>query len=157
PGASHVSAAGREKLFQAEYPLAWGDSSAKPDAFLTGVAQITPDMKTITVGILVFDASGAALTKIGTPFEALTTPAMLGAHGESLTLRGAFDSAKPEIVQAKVADAAAKIKTKEAIHPLADPASPIALEVTYDGKTAPLEFRDGKAFVPEPHEGQKVK
>lgn len=155
-GASHVTAAGREKLFQGEYKLAWGDQSVKPDAFLTGVAQISSDMKTITVGILVFDQTGGALTKIISPFDARTTPAMLGEGGESYTLRGAFDSAKLELVQATVAAAAAKVKTAEAVHPLADPASPVLLEVIYDGKPAPIEFREGKAFVKEPQEGQKV-
>ena len=63
PGASHVTADGRAKLFQSEYPLAWGDSSVKPDAFLTGIAQVSADLKQITVGVLAFDASGGALTK----------------------------------------------------------------------------------------------
>ncbi len=156
PGASHVTADGRAKLFTSEYPLSWGDSNVKPDAFLTGIAQVSADLKQITVGILVFDASGGALTKVVPPFDAVTTPSMLGEVGESFTLRGAFDSAKPEIVQAKVIEVAAKVKTSDASHPLADPATPVMLEIHYDGKPVPLEFRNGKAFVAEPQQGQKV-
>lgn len=155
-GASHVTAAGRQKLFEAEYPLSWGDSSVKPDAFLTGIAQISADLKQITVGILVFDSSGGALTKVIPPFDAAVTPSMLGEAGESYVLRGAFDSAKPELVQEKVAEVSAKVKTKEATHPVADPAKPVVLEIQYNGKPIPIEFRDGKAYVPEPMEGQKV-
>lgn len=156
PGASHVTADGRAKLFTSEYPLAWGDSSVKPDAFLTGIAQVSADLKQITVGVLVFDASGGALTKVVPPFDAVTSPSLLGEVGESFTLRGAFDSAKPEIVQAKVTEVAAKVKSSDASHPLADPATPVVLEIHYDGKPVPLEFRNGKAFVAEPREGQKV-
>ena len=156
PGASHVTSAGRQKLFDSEYPLAWGDSTVKPDAFLTGIAQISTDLKKITVGILIFDGSGEALEKVVPPFDAAVTPALLGEVGESYVLRGAFDSAKPEIVQTKVTEVSAKVKSNEATHPLADPAKPVVLEVQYDGKTVPLEFRNGKAFIAEPQQGQKV-
>lgn len=170
PGASHVTAGGREKLFQAEYPLAWGGSSVKPDAFLTGIAQVSADLKQITVGVLVFDASGGALAKVVPPFDATMSPALLGEVGESFVVRGAFDSGKTELkadpatkavptgdaLAAKVADVSAKIKSKEAPHPLADPGCPVLLEVTYDGRPVSVEFRDGKAFIAEPHEGQKV-
>jgi len=156
PGASHVTAAGRQKLFDVDYPLSWGDTSVKPDAFLTGVAQISPDLKQITIGILYFDKSGGALTKLIPPFDAPVTSGLLGEAGESYTLRGAFDSAKPEIVQEKVTEVSAKVKSTETTHPVADPAKPVALEVQYDGKPIPIEFRDGKAFIPEPKEGQRV-
>ena len=96
------------------------------------------------------------LTKVVPPFDAVTSPSLLGEVGESFTLRGAFDSAKPEVVQAKVTEVAAKVKTSDASHPLADPATLVMLEIHYDGKPIPLEFRNGKAFVTEPQEGQKV-
>lgn len=156
PGASHVSAAGREKLFQADYPLAWGDEQVKPDAFLTGVAQISTDLRKITIGILVFDSSGGPLAKVVTPFEAVTTPAMLGEAGESYSVRGAFDSARPEMIQAAVAEAAARVKSEGSTHPLADQTTPVSLEIKYDDKVIPLEFKNGKAFVAEPQQGQKV-
>lgn len=155
-GASHVTAAGRQKLFEADYPLSWGDATVRPDAFLTGVAQISTDLKQITVGILIFDKSGAGLTKLVAPFDAPVTPGLLGEAGESYTLRGAFDSAKPQLIQEKVTEVSAKVKSNEATHPVADPAKPVALEIQYDGRPIPIEFRDGKAFIPEPMEGQRV-
>src|SRR5262249_16245285 len=51
PGASHLTAEGRQKLFDAEYPLAWGATKVTPDAFLTGSAVISSDLKTMTIPI----------------------------------------------------------------------------------------------------------
>ena len=39
-GASHLSKAGREKLFTGKYPLAWGKDVVQPDAFVTGTTEV---------------------------------------------------------------------------------------------------------------------
>jgi hypothetical protein len=54
--ATHTTAAGRKKLFGSLYPLAWGKQRVKPDAFLTGLAALSPDLKEVTVTITTFDA-----------------------------------------------------------------------------------------------------
>ena len=51
PGASHLSAEGRQKLFTASYPLAWGSETVEADAFFTGAVSISSDLKTMVVGM----------------------------------------------------------------------------------------------------------
>src|SRR5262249_27571923 len=54
--ATHRTAAGRKKLFGTPYPLAWGKQRVRPDAFLTGLAALSSDLKKVTVTIDAFDA-----------------------------------------------------------------------------------------------------
>ena len=42
-GADHRTPEGRDKLFAARYPLAWGTEEVKADAFLTGVVRLEKD------------------------------------------------------------------------------------------------------------------
>ena len=42
-------------LFEHDYPVAWGDQSKRPDAFLTGEVVVGKDMKTMEVVVLAFD------------------------------------------------------------------------------------------------------
>src|SRR5579884_631338 len=51
-GANHLSKEGRLKLFAVSYPLAWGKAEVRPDAFITGIAEISKDLKTISVQLL---------------------------------------------------------------------------------------------------------
>jgi len=160
PGASHATAEGREKLFKGSYPLAWGTESVAPDAFLTGIATVTPDLKQMTVGILVFDKSGSALEKAVPPITTATSASLINELGESFVLQGAFDTSNVDVeykaLEAKVVEAAARVKQATAKHPLEDPAAPVELDILYDGRPANIEFREGKAFVAEPQAGQKV-
>jgi hypothetical protein len=48
------------------------------------------------------------------------------------------------------------VKEQSLKNPAQDPAAPVKLEVLYDGQPIPIEFRDGKAFIPEPNESQRV-
>ena len=43
--------AGQRALFQQTYPLAWGNTTVKPDYLLTGVVTVRPDLKSVTVNI----------------------------------------------------------------------------------------------------------
>lgn len=172
PGASHLSAEGREKLFSREYPLAWGDEQVKPDAFLTGVALISEDLRTMTVGILGFDQSSESLFPVA-KFQVKPDLEDLLDSGESFTVRGVFDDGSLSMTQEERKDKA----TEEALttsltvkqetegqsspseskqHPLSSSDAPVALEIRYDNQVQDIEFRDGAAFVPEPEEGQSV-
>jgi len=51
---------------------------------------------------------------------------------------------------------AVKVKTKDSQFPLNDSAAPLKLEILYDGQPVAIETRDGRAFVQEPQQGQKV-
>jgi hypothetical protein len=75
-------------------------------------------------------------------------------------LRGAFDDGQPEIVhtknQEKVFQEAVKVFERQTKHPAQESNVPVALEVSYDNSKVPLEFRGGKAYIPEPRQGQTV-
>lgn len=172
PGASHLSSAGREKLFSQEYPLAWGDEKVVPDAFLTGVAVISDDLRTMTIGILGFDKTSDSLFPIA-KFQATPDLEDLLDSGESFTVRGVFDDGSLSMSQEQRKDKATEeafttsLEVKQEtdstsspkaskIHPLAASDAAIELEIRYDNQIQEIEFRDGAAFVPEPQEGQKV-
>ncbi len=51
---------------------------------------------------------------------------------------------------------AKEVRDQAAKHPAEDPDAPVKLTVLYNGKPVRVEVRDGKAFVPEPAQGQTV-
>jgi hypothetical protein len=169
PGASHLSAEGRQKLFSAKYPLAWGSESVEPDAFFTGAVSISNDLKTMVVGIVAFDRTSTALEKV-TQFSIVPDVDDLVETGESFVVRGLFDGGKvsktgnagseTQLAVAKVVESAVKVKdsTDPSEHPLApsNGEAPVELELFYDQQKVPLEIHDGAAFVVEPQENQKV-
>lgn len=174
PGASHLSESGRKKFFNVKYPLAWGTEKVTPDALLTGVAVITPDLSSMTVGIMCFDPQQNTMDLLAR-FTVRPDLEDLLDSGESFTVRGVFDDgslsltsderkekATTEAVKtsliAKLETAASKKSTSSKKHPLSQDNSdaPIRLEVRYDDVPQPIEFRRGAAFIPEPREGQKV-
>jgi hypothetical protein len=87
-------------------------------------------------------------------FTASTDATTLAGVGESFRVRGFVDGG--EVVTTEAADAASKVKAARQASPLQDPAAPVGLEVVYDGRPVPVEFKDGRAFVREPAEGQSV-
>lgn len=152
-GASQLTRDGRQALFQGRYPLAWGKQEITPDAFLTGVAEISADLKEMTVGILAFGKGAETLDKVGR-FTVATASSTLTEMGESFLLRGAFDDGK--IAEAKALETAAKVKDQKEAYPLGDSAAPVSLDIWYDNTRIPFAVKGGKAVIPEPKEGQKV-
>jgi hypothetical protein len=142
-GANHLSKDGRLRLFEPSYPLAWGETEVKPDAFVTGVAEVSKDWKTLTIQLLVFDKTENKLGPLGNAFMAANPPEQLGELGESFHMRGWKDPVWAE-------------SEAPALHPAQDPAAPVKLEVRYDGQVVPIEVKSDKAYVPEPRQGQKV-
>jgi len=61
------TAAGRKKLFDNNYPLAWGSKSVRVDAFLTGTVEVSPDFAKTKIIVKVFDKENLALRVVGTP------------------------------------------------------------------------------------------
>lgn len=163
PGASHLSPEGRRKLFEKPYPLAWGDQKVVPDAFIVGVAQIAADRRTMQMGLTTFDREGKELSDL-VRFPVQLDYDDLLESGESFSLRGVFDKGSIQLAAAERKDKA----TEEALgqtagstpagpHPLSPTGkSPISLEIRYDGRPQPLEFKEGAAFVAEPQEHQQV-
>jgi hypothetical protein len=173
-GANHLTAEGRKLLFTAQYELAWGNTKVAPDAFITGVAFIHPDMKTMTIGLSMFDASSDELIALA-KFDAKPDLDELLESGESFTVRGAFDQGSLQLTEDERKDKATEEAVKATIlvksetagqtkavssklHPLSptNPDSPVSLEIRYEGVPQTIEFREGAAFVKEPTENQKV-
>ncbi|MFK7818438.1 MAG: hypothetical protein AB8G99_06955 [Planctomycetaceae bacterium] len=163
-GANHLSEAGRRAMFGARYQLAWGDTSAKADAFLTGVVAVHDDGKNASIGILCFHRSGGKLERACSLFEAELDASTLGEMGESFVLRGAFDGGnsrlsfknKQQKRENQIREQVVEVRNKAVDFPLVDSNAPVSLEVLYDGKPVKIETRNGRAFVPEPVTGQKV-
>jgi hypothetical protein len=177
PGAGEASVEAREKLFAARYKPAWGDASipVAADAFVTGTVDVDGQLARMRVVLTAIDKKGAP--REITSFDSVIDPALLGPLGESFSTRGMVNAGLPRIPRQEQASAtgvsgasggpasdtiyptshaAASVGSGDQPHPLADSAAPVSLIVAYDGKEAPLEFRGGRAFVPEPREGQKV-
>jgi serine/threonine protein kinase len=152
-GANHRTPTGRKKLFEPDYKLAWGNTTVKADAFVTGIAQISKDLQTLKVSLFAFDKARTKFAQVGEDFEVRNDAAKLGEMSESFVLRGGFDDEQlnPEEAVKK----AASVKEKEAKHPLSG-TLPVTIEVLYDREVVRIEQRDGRAWIPEPREGQKV-
>lgn len=174
PGGSHLSKDGRSKLFTPDYPLAWGNRRVVPDAFVTGTVQISADLSKAVVSVGSFDRYGADLQKLS-EFTFVPDLEDLVDFGESFSVRGLFDQVNLEKNDEVRKDDATKIAVTTALlakpgmpdskqpagpneHPLSpdNPQSPISLEIRYDNRSIPFEFRNGIAFVPEPRENQRV-
>lgn len=65
-GAWPTAVAERRKLFNLDYPLAWVSPKVKADAFLTGQAELSKDMRTTTVKLQVIDRKTAAISDLAT-------------------------------------------------------------------------------------------
>ena len=101
-----------------------------------------------------FFGRGGELEKI-VQFTAATDAQGLADVGESFVVRGIQESG--EVEQVALNDAAqVRRSAAEHPHPLTAADAPIELEITYDGRPVTIEYRDGKAFVREPAEGQQV-
>jgi hypothetical protein len=75
--ATYQTAEGRRALFAHTYPLAWGKEKVKVHAFLTGLVQLSPDMKSATVFIKAFEQKDPEKVIELMKFETKTTLALL--------------------------------------------------------------------------------
>jgi hypothetical protein len=144
----------------------WGNTSVTPDVFVTGVARVDDDLKSIKVSLVSFDRKSKAPEPVGKEFTAGVQAGQLGEMGESFALRGAFDADDttsapapadaPPPPPSRPAELAAEVKHQKQTHPLQPRACPVSLEFRYDGKPVEIDFRNGKGLVPTPLPGQKV-
>src|SRR4051812_4820692 len=74
--ANHRSDDGRKAFFTRQYELGWSRDKVTPAAFLTGVVAISPDLKTMTVQLQLFDSSGK-IEDLPEPLAVATDPEML--------------------------------------------------------------------------------
>ena len=147
PGASHLSVVGREQLFGALYPPAWGRGSLYVDAFVTGVVQVAPDYRSLRISFLGVQSGDRDLVMLTKPIVAATNGAILNELGESYQLRGGDQSA---------ADAVRMVRgDPKANFPLHDDPA-VTLRIFYDGRPVELTEVDGEMVIPEPRRGQTV-
>lgn len=152
PGASHLSEAGRQKLFSQAYPSAWGTKSVYVEAFLTGMAQFAPDLKSFTLAIQAVHPGKPDLEPLVRSMKVVTDGRILNEISASFQIRGIPDDS----VVADPADAAQLVRqAPEQYFPLTNNPT-VTLRIFYDGIPVDLTFRDGQAWIPEPREGQKV-
>jgi hypothetical protein len=150
PGANHLSRTGRLNLLDGRFPLAWGKAEVAPDAFVTGTAQVSKDLRTMKVSLLTFDRKENDLRALGEDFTVRLDAGLLGELDESFLLRG-----PPSDEQA--VERAARVRDGVEPHPAVAKDVPILLEVFYDGRLIPVEIRQGRAVMPAPKAGQRVK
>ena len=150
-GASYLSPHGREQLYTAKYPVAYGDERVEVDLFLTGVAKFAPDYKSFQLGIFAAEA-GASSLKLLVQFEVDADGQILHEIGESFQLRGAGSKGIASHSEVQIRQVH---ESPEANYPLQDDPA-IQLLIFYDGQPVNLEFRQGAAWIPEPREGQEV-
>ncbi|MFM7071766.1 MAG: hypothetical protein ACKO38_08255 [Planctomycetota bacterium] len=174
PGGSHLSKEGRSKLFTRDYPLAWGNRRVVPDAFVMGTVEIRADLSKAVVSFGSFDRYGADLQKLS-EFTFVPDLEDLVDFGESFSVRGLFDQVNLEKNDEVRKDEATKLAVETALltkletpdpqqpagpkrHPLSpdNPDSLVSLEIRYNNRPVPIEFRNGIALVPEPLENQQV-
>lgn len=157
-GANHLTVEGRELLFSETYPLAWGDSRVRPDAFLVGVVEMRGSLDSFTVGVAAFSPGKEGLEKV---VQFTATPGVddLIEVGESFAVRGLFDAGKLELadtVRQEIVTHAAAVHQASAPHPLVAPEASAVLDILYDNRIQTVEYRGGEAYVKEPETGQKV-
>jgi len=162
--ANHRSDEGRKAFFTRQYELGWSRDKVTPAAFLTGIATLSPDLKSMTVQLQVFDATGK-LEDISEPLVVASEPEMLAQAGFSYSVPKATQKAlvsgkapsaakvkeeAVETIKQLAAAPAPKPEADEPFAPLAD--SPIQLTILYNDQ--PVKVTNGR--VPEPKETDTI-
>src|SRR5262249_7366097 len=93
PGANHLTSPGRQKLFQATYPLAWGNQRVSADAFLTRYDwRVRPERGQMLVILCAVDKNGKSFSGVVPEFAVKMDLRTYDDAGETYDLRGLFDA-----------------------------------------------------------------
>jgi hypothetical protein len=147
-GATIRTKAGRDALFTARYRLAWGQQQVTPDVFLSGIISVDPNVEKMKVALVMIERSTDSLTYCGTFTTNIERPKIPELDESVFFLRGGFDNGNTAIVETR--------KNVSKNFPLVDTDAPVGLEIRYNNRPEPLEFRDGRAFIREPNKGDRV-
>lgn len=170
---NHLSSTGRQKLLGGSYPLMWGSQKVSPDVLITGIGQISKDMRKIKIAFFAISKGSNDLASLGGDYTAELLPGSLSEAGLSYSVRGAFDGGTlvqnngtpDDLPEDDFANNTETLFTSaqslasgdgKVSHPLTDRNSAVRLEVRYDGRVVPFEIRGGHAFLREPTENQRV-
>jgi hypothetical protein len=180
--ATYQSQEGRTKLFADGYPLAWGKTTVKPNAFLVGRVRLDREWKTATVTLRLFDdrdpsawqdvplvGAEAPVTRqtLADLGQSFTVPQLVRKRGGEKELADPFKdeeadkAAVPIVARARTRPGEGKVP--EVVPPPAPTANPIkgwggveellSFRAYYDGAEV---RRDADGNYPPPKTGQKV-
>jgi hypothetical protein len=174
--ASHRTPSSRRELFRISkkcFHPAWGnEDEAKPDVFLTGEAEFSPDFRTVKIIVRAFDDKDKSYktepVPVGKTILASTETRTLSEAGVSYASRGLpdeedDDAAKDRFVQAPYIQPSLGPRQEKKEEKDDDPdkdkafsemqkRSRVRLEVCYNGKAQPVH----RGTVPTPEEGDRV-
>jgi hypothetical protein len=166
--------AAQRALFQQSYPLAWGNTTVKPDYLLTGLVTVQPDLKSATVKIEGFGPASPKQDTVAS-FEVQTDRSLLSDLNESfhvksrhLTKRNidldeeavsdaAEDNSKPQNQGAT--DTASTGTAPGSSSPAAQSGTDLSYEIRFDGQPQPVRpdpNSPGEFLVAEPRENQVI-
>lgn len=86
PKATYLTADGRDQLFKLSYPLAWGNQKVTADAFISGVVDLSSDMKETSLKLVVCDKKSAKLQDLMSFSGIKTDRNILADSGQSFAL-----------------------------------------------------------------------
>jgi len=85
--ATFLDQKGRAQLFNFSYPLAWGKTSTKVDAFLTGIVQLDSHADIAHVAVHVFDKKNTAKPEMVAHFKAKLTSSLVAESGQRFVVK----------------------------------------------------------------------
>ncbi len=162
--ANHLTVDGRKAFFTRKFDLAWSRDKVEPSGFVTGVATLATDLKTVTVRLQVFDKTGA-MEDVPGDVTAPIDPETLAQAGYSFSVSAARQKAliageappDAETRRAEAIEGALNASASEPagacpppFTPLAD--SPVRWKVLYNGKPVTVTGNT----VPEPKADDRI-
>lgn len=146
---SYLSEAGRKKLLEGNYPMAWGEDKVKVDAFLSGEVLVSADYTQSEVRLVVFDRKNLDLR-----------PLPIGEDKKG-QFKIATDLATLSDMSINFAVTSREYLTKPAFPNLKKPegkfSDMVDLKVHYNDKSVDIaEKAKGQYELPTPNEGGKV-
>ena len=158
--ATYLTLEGRQKLFKTQYPLAWGTQNVQVDAFLTGMVEISADMKKTTVIVQAFDKKRPNLREV-TKFTVETDVAILRDTNRNFvvarrTFQGIGSDGDPDEELNKIAVEEAKKENQPGVSrrlSVDEMKEYLEFQILFDGQPADVT-PDG--FLNKPTAGQKV-
>jgi hypothetical protein len=166
PHWSAGNAAQRAALFGVDYPLAWGGTRVKADAFLLGNVRLSPDMRSTTVMIACLDRQGNRVEPVQ-EFKIRTDRSVLADAGQSFVLSRSLvrkrsieardESSLEVLMDSDAADSAAN---RDEHHAGGGSGNEyVDFEVRYDGQPQPLSgdpADGGELRLTPPRPGQQI-
>jgi hypothetical protein len=86
PKATYLTPEGRDQLFKLSYPLAWGNQKVTADAFISGVVDLSSDMKETSLKLVVCDKKSGKLQDLMSFSGIRTDRSILADSGQSFAL-----------------------------------------------------------------------